>query len=894
MSTATANRILTVLGPSCRDNARRQLLLAQNVVNGIDYVEFEMVGPVPGTPTLHVHFLLNLPAGAFGLTTNFSTILVHGGERIVTVGVTSVVTTADPQVLDVVVDQQGDFSPYLLTLGWDQDDTGAWVFNFPGIDRLFSVSPINFRPGCPVDFDCAIPGECDDEPLGEPALDYLARDYASFRQLLLDLVAQRNPSWVERSPADLGIALLELFAYEGDQLSYLQDSVANEAYLDTTRQRESAKRHAKLVDYQMHDGRNAWTFVHLEVDKPGTVPARTQLVTRITAALRFDRVPGAVPTPQPSSPPGPELNALSGFEPSGAWFDDYLVDPALSRVRVFETTEDTAVDPVDNTIRIHAWGNESCCLPTGTTSAHVYGVDPVAQKAVRPALRVGDLVLLEEVLGPETGAAADADVEHRQVVRITRVVPDATTPPGDPVATQMRDRLFLAALDADGEPKPAPGGTPVGQTLPLVEVTWQAVDDLRFPLSLTARLDDGTVVRRLSVARGNIVLADHGRTVVETQDFSPPFGGPRARIRLEQGPLTMRCLPPGPDQDVRTASPAVAIAVQRSAGPPPVEWTPERDLLDSRAFDDHFVADVDEAGVATLRFGDGEYGRRLLDVEHVVATYRIGNGRDGNIGAEGLHHVVVPTLPPGSPLVWPGPIHGVRNPLAAADGTDAETIEQTRQYAPAAFRATQLRAVTEEDYRQAALLVPGVGGAVASFRWTGSWHTVFVGIDPVDEADLVVDSRGHVTLGEELRERVLDQLNSYRLAGYDLEVRPARYVPLEIKLQLCVLPGYFRGDVTRAVAQALSGSAARGSGLFDASRMTFAQPVYLSRVYAAVEAVQGVDSAEVTVFHRHGRDPAGELQLGVLSIGAWEVAQLANDPNRMESGTLTITAGGGS
>jgi hypothetical protein len=82
--------------------------------------------------------------------------------------------------------------------------------------------------------------------------------------------------------------------------------------------------------------------------------------------------------------------------------------------------------------------------------------------------------------------------------------------------------------------------------------------------------------------------------------------------------------------------------------------------------------------------------------------------------------------------------------------------------------------------------------------------------------------------------------------------------------------------------------------LFDPSRLTFAQPVYLSRIYAAVEAVEGVDSAEVTVFHRHGREPASELQVGVLAIGAWEVAQLANDPNRMESGTLTITVGGGS
>src|SRR4029079_11296297 len=126
-----------------------------------------------------------------------------------------------------------------------------------------------------------------------------------------DLVAQRNPTWVERSPADVGIALLELFAYEGDHISYLQDAVSNEAFLDTARQRVSAKRHARLVDYQMHDGRNAWAFVHLEVSTAGAIAPGEQLITRINAPMRFDRQPGVVPIPQPVAPPGVALNLVT-------------------------------------------------------------------------------------------------------------------------------------------------------------------------------------------------------------------------------------------------------------------------------------------------------------------------------------------------------------------------------------------------------------------------------------------------------------------------------------------------------------------------------------------------------------------------------------------------------
>jgi hypothetical protein len=48
----------------------------------------------------------------------------------------------------------------------------------------------------------------------------------------------------------------------------------------------------------------------------------------------------------------------------------------------------------------------------------------------------------------------------------------------------------------------------------------------------------------------------------------------------------------------------------------------------------------------------------------------------------------------------------------------------------------------EGDYAKAATKLDQVAGAVASFRWTGSWHTVFVGIDPSDPADLITQPGG--------------------------------------------------------------------------------------------------------------------------------------------------------
>ena len=82
------------------------------------------------------------------------------------------------------------------------------------------------------------------------------------------------PDWRERHVPDIGIMLVELLAYVGDQLSYYQDAVATEAYLDTARQRISVRRHARLVDYAMHEGCNARAWVTLASSKRFSVAAK--------------------------------------------------------------------------------------------------------------------------------------------------------------------------------------------------------------------------------------------------------------------------------------------------------------------------------------------------------------------------------------------------------------------------------------------------------------------------------------------------------------------------------------------------------------------------------------------------------------------------------------------
>ncbi len=175
--------------------------------------------------------------------------------------------------------------------------------------------------------------------------------------------------------------------------------------------------------------------------------------------------------------------------------------------------------------------------------------------------------------------------------------------------------------------------------------------------------------------------------------------------------------------------------------------------------------------------------------------------------------------------------------------------------------------------------------AAATFRWTGSWYTVFV----------TPDRYGGREIDADFKAALRRHLERFRIAGYDLEISAPQFVPLDVALHVCVKTDYFRADVVRAVAERLSsGVRADGTqGLFAPDNFTFSQPVYLSTVIAAAQAVEGVDSIRVDRFQRLiGADPVS-LADGVIGIGGLEIAELANNPNFPERGRLALVGGGG-
>jgi Baseplate J-like protein len=814
---------------SCKKTLRRALVLAGDshgnpIVNGIDYLEVSA-----DQKTLSVNFLFPLPgqAGGFPASPVLTTgnIVIQGGVRITGIAVQGPVT-ANGKVLAVGVNAPGDFSTYTLSLVTSAANSAPPS----GFDPQLSSIGFSFKVACPSNFDCQQTSACPPPTLPTAQIDYLAKDYASFRQLLFDRLALTMPQWQETHAADIGVALLELLAYAGDQLSYYQDAVATEAYLGTARQRISVRRHARLLDYFMHDGCNAraWVFFQIAPAAPVVITQGTQLVTQSTAPR------GLLPQ-----------NQLQAAVSQGS--------------QVFQLLFDVTAHAELNELDFYTWSDGQCCLPQGATEA------TLVDNGTGAFLQAGDLLLFEEVIGPATGAGADADPSHRQVVRLTEVVTGT-----DPLNTQK-----------------------------ILQIAWSAADALTFPLCLSTVISNQTgviSVINVSIARGNVGLADQGLPQPAfgqpSEILSPlPAAGQLYRPQLQNPDLTFavqyseaeaRTQPVQPAagvliQDPRQALPVITLAQNGST------WTPVRDLLSSSRNALNFVVETQNDGAAILRFGDGILG--APPVGGLIASYRTGNGSGGNVGAGAIANAVAT---PAAPLTG---LTDVRNPLPGQGGVDPETLDQVRSFAPWAFR-TQERAVTAADYAIVAQLHPEVIKAQGTLRWTGSWYTMFVTVErsngqPVDDS---------------FRALISAFLDQYRLAGYDVEVEAPIFVPLDIAFTICVAPGYFRSAVESALLDAFSNRVLPNgqTGFFYPNNFTFGQPVFLSQVVATAMQVPGVvwvDTNDVPPspnrFQRWGQAPQGETAAGRIPMARLEIARLDNDPSEPENGRIQFFMEGG-
>lgn len=751
---------------------------------------------------------------------------------------------ADQPVLLISVKPIGDYSTYVLSLNSAQiTSVNPVVF-----DPLFADISFKFRPGC-FSLNCKAEADAPLAPLQEPVIDYMAKDYESFRLTMIAAMMERVPEWQASSEADFDQVLLELFSAAADELSDYQDRVMNEAYLATCRKRVSLARHARMMDYHIHQGNQASTWLALELD-------------HMNVATSFD--------------------LADGFRVwSGRPKED---DASVVFISRDEDGKPPRVHQLLNSMSLYTWSDSIPSLAAGSTSADlklfvafypdlavpekVPAIDQASALKVQNLIRDGFVtqLLIQERLNPTTGVVAGRDPSKRQLLHLL---------PGTDGAEALLDPITNEWF---------------------VRVRWQPEDALQRSYCFTIECDAPVgKVENITLFHGNLVEVFHGRpqSIVfkdETQTLigANEFYYERTErwgtiCRLPGSSLAYRNTPPG--GEVAPIS-TLRVRVADKGGGAPDPWDEVPNLIHSDTSDengDHFIVETDELRHSLIRFGSiagGENGRELPEEATVLCSYQTGDGLEGNIGADMLTNFDAATLvsTPANVLIskcW--------NPFDITNGRAPEPAAEIIRRVPEAFRARQLRAVTLQDYVKRAEEVPEVSRAAASYAWTGSWRTVRLTIDPA----------GTNVLTDKTRRKVARYLEAVRLIGEDIELRPPRFVPLDIKVVLCAASDHWPEDLSFALDEEFSsGWTSDGRmGFFHPDLWTFGQPIYASQIIGRAMQIAGVEHVISVTIKRWNDPTAASDYYG--NVRPNEIIQVLNDPDHMESGFISFEIKGG-
>jgi hypothetical protein len=835
------------MSPATASRDRRQLLLAQGAAfNGIDYVEV-----AADQTQLSIHFLNTVPVA--GTLIGQTPVTITGGEVIQSVAVNpfdqATAFSADSEgrpILMLSVPAPGDFSTYQLTIA------------SKALDPFFANVAFSFKATCPTDLDCAsVPPTCP-APATEPlAIDYLAKDFSSFTRALSEFSASRYPAWVERSEADLGMVLMEALAALADELSYLQDRISAESSIATATQRLSVVRHARLVDYEPAPATVATAVLQLDVNAAATIttPLHCRALAADGSTVDFEVGEGLT---------DPSTGAEQPIE--------FSVDPRWNRYQHGGSSDGSPNLPA------YWWDDSKLCLPAGATELYVAGHGH--------AFYPGQQLLLD------TAPSESADPPVRELVKLSKGRAPVET--NDELRGEEVTQLFLASpttLDHDLSATALAGNlVPAAQGL-------RTTDWFYVPHAPEAR-EQEQHAQTLAAERAGAALpapTPLPAVVRVGPNWTPQDPLVDYRYCLTGNPLAWIARGREDGDTTVPATPELILTDQTSPADPKL-WTFSRWLLDAEEDDRCFTLtperyspvltaggttyfDYDGDDGSTIRFGDGAFGATPEPGTLFNVLYRVGGGLGGNVPADTIVNVA-----PGQPQS--GLVISCTNPLPASGGAEAETLTQVADRAPQKFAAEPLRAVQAGDYVAAAQSLPFVQQAGTTFRWTGSWLTVFTTANPIEREQPNLEQLEELT----------ELLDRRRLAGYESYVLPPRYVSIDLALVVCAEPAYFASDVQAAVLTRLRPGAlpAGGYGFFDHSQWSFGQPLEPSALFAAVQSCTGVAGVYAAEYRERGVQLEWtELPNTPLAFAPDQLLRVDDDPSRPEAGSLAVTVKGG-
>lgn len=310
-----------------------------------------------------------------------------------------------------------------------------------------------------------------------------------------------------------------------------------------------------------------------------------------------------------------------------------------------------------------------------------------------------------------------------------------------------------------------------------------------------------------AVLLGNVALASHGETVHNEVVGSGNASQKFQKLTLKKHPLTY--VPSASAQGVDSTLTLLINGVRWHEVPGLFGQPPTAQVYETR---------LGDQGETLIQTGDGETGAVLPSGQNnVTATYRVGLGLAGRVGASSLTTLL--PRPPG--------LKEVTNPAPAEGGADPETLEHARDNAPETVR-TFGRAVSLTDFEDLVTASGEVAKAQATWVWDGFDRAIHL---------TVAAQEGGLFSTESLR-RLADALTAARDPNHRLRLANFIRVPIVLQARLTINADFVQADVMATARAAIEDALS-----FEVLQL--GQSMHLSDVYRVLQDVAGVVAVDV-------------------------------------------------
>lgn len=278
-----------------------------------------------------------------------------------------------------------------------------------------------------------------------------------------------------------------------------------------------------------------------------------------------------------------------------------------------------------------------------------------------------------------------------------------------------------------------------------------------------------------------------------------------------------------PNQEFPLSNTGVITGVNISVTVGGITYSKINFIIDANSTDAVYYTYTDGTGVTYVVFGDGISGRIPPNGSSISITYRYSStpGSAGNVAAGSVSSVNEIGV-------------SVTNSLGFSGGTDAESTDSVRVNAPLSLRALD-RAVSLKDYASLAVQFNGVEKANAMATNLSS-------------IVLFIAASGGRTTTTAFKQLVSEYFTNKTPPGTTISIQDFSAVYPYLTVTIHVRSQYNAAIVGAAVAEALE-------TLLSFSNVTFNDLITLGDIYAACNAVDGVEYVIINNFEKFASNP---------------------------------------